>query len=215
MTNVVVKNTSAFTGGQDAQPNSVIEQKDIDGAASGAGTPLKQGVLASLQGQVRSQERVVPNSQQCPAQVNADHRAGDVARSVTVTVAVTCSETVYDYDAARQVAEQTLAQKVAGDPTLGASYALSGQVTFNVLNSAQTNGFYTLNGQAEGLWVYRIDPATLHRLAASLAGKSESDARALLLRQPGIAAVSFSASGTLPVNSSEISLVLAQPPGGP
>src|SRR5262249_48242569 len=123
---VVVKNTSAFTGGHDAQPNSVIEQKDIDGAASGLETTLRQAAQNDVRGQVHSNERVIDGSLQCQPRVSANHKAGDVAKSVTVQVAVTCGEQVYDYAAARQIAFKAQQALVAGDPKLGAAFALDG-----------------------------------------------------------------------------------------
>lgn len=213
---IVVKNT-AFTGGQDAQPNSIIEQKDIDGAANGLIASLKPGTLASLQGMVRNSERVITGSQQCQPQTGADHQAGAVAKTVTVQVALACSEQVYDYGAARQIALRALQAQASSDLHLGAAYALDGQIVLTQLNASQpdAHGSVTLTIQASGLWVYTFSQATLRQLAALIAGKSESAARALLLAQPGIAAVQFHPSSTnaLPINTGEIQLTLQRLPG--
>jgi hypothetical protein len=213
---IVVKNT-AFTGGQDAQPNSIIEQKDIDGAANGLIASLKPGTLASLQDMVHSSERVIASSQQCQPQISSDHRAGTIAKTATVQVALTCSEQVYDYGAAQQIALKELQSQVSGDPHLGTAYALDGQVALTLLNASQpdAHGSVTLTMQASGLWAYTFSQTTLRQLAALIAGKSESDARSLLLAQTGIAAVQFhpSSASALPVNTGEIQIVL-QPLSG-
>ena len=213
--NIIVKNTTAFTGGQDAQPNSVIEQKDIDNAANGLTTTLKQDALNALQEQVRSTERVIASSQQCQPQISANHRAGDVAKTVTVQVAVTCSEQVYDYSAAQRIALRELQSQVGGDPNLGAAYALDGQVALSLLNAGPpgADGGFALHVQARSLWVYSFSRSVLSRLAAQIAGKSEDEARRFLLAQPGVVSVSFHPSGTLPVNPDEIQIVTHAVPG--
>ncbi|HVU70475.1 MAG TPA: hypothetical protein VHD63_25345, partial [Ktedonobacteraceae bacterium] len=105
--------------------------------------------------------------------------------------------------------------KAGTDPTLGTSYKLAGQIALALVSAsnAQNDGttVTTLHFHAQGLVVYQFTDTMLHDLTAHLAGLSQEAARSLLLRQPGVAGVSFSASGSLPVNTSEIRLVV-QPP---
>lgn len=206
---IFVKNT-AFTGGQDAQKNSVIQQKDIDGAAKGLITSGQEQTLAALREQLRSNERVVGEAQ-CQPQINADQKAGALAKKATVQVAVTCSETVYDYDAARQSVTQDLQNMALTTPTLGAAYALAGQVAVTRVSPAPGAGSAMLF-HAQGRWVYQFTETVLRDLTTHIAGLSQDAARTLLLRQPGILGVQFSASGSLPVNASEIQLVVQTPP---
>jgi hypothetical protein len=98
-----------------------------------------------------------------------------------------------------------LQSQVNADPHLGAGYALAGQLTLNlttvqVISDQQDK----LTFQAGGLWAYQFTPAVLRGFASLIAGKSQSAARTLLLRQPGVSGVQFSNSGTLPVNTGEI-----------
>ncbi len=204
---IFVKNT-AFTGGQDAVHNGVIQQSDIDGVARGLAGTLTQGAQADLARQVRSGERVVAGSVACQPQTSANQQAGDQAKSVTVQVAVTCGEEVYDDAAVRQLAGDMLNARVASDSTLGAAYHLNGPLTVNVLGASAIDGTrnVALNVQARGTWAYAFSPARLRQLASLIAGKSEADARALLLQQAGIMDVQFRPEGNLPGNVDEIEM---------
>ena len=92
---ITVKN-GAFGGGQNPQPNSVVQQSDINGAASALTASLTPSTQAALQKQVHAGEQVVPNTLKCTSAVSANHAAGDHAPNVTVIVSVTCKEEVYD-----------------------------------------------------------------------------------------------------------------------
>lgn len=209
---IFVKNT-AFTGGQDAVTNGIIQQKDIDGAAKGLAASGETVARGMVQGMVKANERVVGDAQ-CQPKVSANQKAGDLAKQVTVQVAVTCSEVVYDYDAARRTLAANLQQMASADPTLGPAYALVGHVVLSVIN-------YNINTQqtlvnmrvhAQGLWVYQFSGAALRNFATLVAGKSLDSARELLLRQPGVSGVQFGTNSALPVNTSEIQLVIQNPP---
>lgn len=209
--NIVVKNTTAFTGGQDAQANSVVQQKDIDGAANNLANQLQPNMQSGLSKQVGSNERVVDGTLACQPQVSANQQAGDVVHSVTVQVTETCQEEVYDDGAARQLAGSLLSARVTGDPTLGTAYRLSGKLSTNVLNVNVTDaaGDVALSVQVSGTWAYYLSAARLHQLATLVAGKSQSEARALLLQQAGIMDAQFHPTGNLPDNVDEITMRVA------
>ena len=97
----------------------MVQQSDIDGAASGLVGTLTRGAQADLGGQVGRGERVIDGSVACRTQTNASQRAGDVVKNVSVQVAVTCGEEVYDDAAVRQVAGGLLSAAAGGDPNLG------------------------------------------------------------------------------------------------
>lgn len=216
--NIVVKNTSAFTGGQDAQQNSVIQQKDIDGAAKPLETSEGEQAQADLRAQMRPDERVAGNAQ-CQPQISANQQVGALAKQVTVQVTEICRETVYDYNAARHSLTQDLQRSASTDPTLGAAYVLTGQITLSLIATTPGSGNVVLGPalefHAQGLWRYQFKPTALHDFATQIAGKSQDAARALLLRQPGIVAVQFSTTGPLPVNTSEIQISVQPPSSTP
>lgn len=211
--NIVVKNTTAFTGGQDARPDSVVQQKDIDGAAGGLVETLTQGARDALSRQVDSGERAVDGTTRCQPVIKSNHHPGDLAQSVTVQVTVTCSEEVYDYATLRQLAGNLLSTRAASDPNLGTAYSLTGQITVNV-HSANTNNVtneIALDVQARGVWAYAFSPPRLRQLASLIAGKSQAEARTLLLQQAGITGAQFSSPGSLPGNVDEIRVVVKAP----
>ena len=108
VTGILVKNTTAFTGGQNGVAHTAVEQADIDVATNQVVAMLKPGVLPALQKQVLSNEAVVPNTLQCPDNLTANQKAGDHAGSVTVSGTITCTEEVYDQHAALAMAANLL-----------------------------------------------------------------------------------------------------------
>ena len=93
---ITVKN-GAFSGGRDPIPGMVVQQSDIDGATRALTAALTSQTQAVLQKQVRSSEQVVAYTLQCQKSAYTTNRAvGDPASSVTVTMAMTCQEEVYD-----------------------------------------------------------------------------------------------------------------------
>src|SRR5260370_40741397 len=104
----LVKNTTAFTGGQNGVAHTAVEQADIDAATKQVVAMLKPGVLSALQKQVLPNEAVVPNPLQCPDNLTANQKAGDHAGSVTVSGTITCTEDVYDQQAALAMAANLL-----------------------------------------------------------------------------------------------------------
>src|SRR5205823_8274023 len=55
---VTLSNTMAFTGGQDPQKYTAVQQSDVDGAANPLKGPLTQSALTSLQGQHANEQFV-------------------------------------------------------------------------------------------------------------------------------------------------------------
>jgi serine/threonine protein kinase len=206
---IFVKNT-AFTGGEDAIPNSIITQNDINGAAKPLTTTLTQNAQKKLGQQVKKNERLINSSVQCQPDITANQQAGDEAQRVSVQVAVTCSEEVYDYQAASQLASNLLAQQVRNNSAQGTQDTLNGSITLTLLNTStpDRSNNITLNIEAQGIWNYHFSATRLSSLAALIAGKNEQDARTLLLRQTGIADVQFSQTGNVPGTTAEIQFLV-------
>lgn len=188
---IVVKNTTAFTGGQNAQPNDQIQQSDIANEANPLVTSQTQSEQARLKTQVQSNERVVSGSNHCQPTVTSDAPAGTQAKTVTVSVSVVCTEDVYNTSLAQKIAMHQLNQQARQD--VGAAYQLAGQAAISVVMDGNQQIL-----KAQGIWAYTFSPDRLRQLATSIASKSQADARNLLLQQQGIADVRFSTTGTLP-----------------
>ncbi|HWS84385.1 MAG TPA: hypothetical protein VN207_09020 [Ktedonobacteraceae bacterium] len=87
-----ITNDQPFIGGTDATTYTVVQQSDIDTAATSLETSNQQNASTAIQNQLSPQEHLV-GSPQCSSQVSSDHNAGDQAANVTVTVQTTCTAT--------------------------------------------------------------------------------------------------------------------------
>lgn len=103
-TSVKAVNTGAFTGGRNARDYTFATQQDIDNGLS----PLKQAVFtqtqAALQAQITADQVFIPLP--CTSTVNTNHRAGDEANSVTITVSETCAGGTYSQKSLQDAAQQ-------------------------------------------------------------------------------------------------------------
>ncbi len=210
---ITVKN-GAFGGGQDPLPNSVVQQSDINGAADALTTSLTPGTQSDLQKQVKPNEQVVPGTFKCSKSTfNANHKAGDRAPDVTVTVVVTCTEEVYDQQAALTMVANLLKAQASKDP--GAAYALTGNIVTGVTKATvlDTRGTVSLLVSAQGVWVYQFSDVVKQDFANHIANKSEQDAKKYLLGQPGVSDVKIviSSGTTLPDASHNTIEIVAIP----
>ncbi|HVU69602.1 MAG TPA: hypothetical protein VHD63_20875, partial [Ktedonobacteraceae bacterium] len=198
---ITVRNSSSFSGGQDAQPNNVITQNDITKAVKSVADQLQASTQAAMNQQVKSNERVIDGSLKCTPTTTKDHNAGDVAKSVTVKVFVTCTEVVFDFAAAQQIASRLLSNSV----TL-TGYKLAGTVITTLKNSsvvsAQHQASITL--QAAGRWVYQFSDQELQQIKTGLVNLSKDKALTQLKQYAGLASanISLSSGSTMPANAS-------------
>ncbi|WP_322480930.1 baseplate J/gp47 family protein, partial [Thermogemmatispora sp.] len=200
-----------FTGGQDPQPYTYVQQSDIDNVVN----PLKANLLSQaqqqFQRQVHSGERVVgPN---CSTNIKSDHRAGDHATRVTVSLVITCSGAAYNQQAAFDMAAALLRREATHDP--GPAYSLVGQINSTIVDASLNDpqsGRLIVTVKAEGRWTYRFTEGTQQHLAQLIAGKSRSQALQLLQRQPGIKQADISMarsdSGQLPSDPAFIAIII-------
>src|SRR6266496_1200363 len=206
----------AFGGGQNPQPNSVVQQSDINGAASALTASLTPGTQAALQKQVHTNEQVVPNTLRCTSAVSANHAAGDHAPNVTVIVSVTCKEEVYDQQAALTLGANLLAKQASTD--LGPNYALMGNIVAKVtrVTVVDTKGTLSIHVRVEGVWVYQFSNTVLQGFANHIANMSNQNAINYLMSQPGVKAVKIDNPNgdTLP-DAAHIKFVIVAIPGAP
>ena len=210
---ITVKNTTAFSGGQNPQTNTVIQQSDIDGATTALVNALKPGAQKGIDGQVKPGEQALPSTLSCKPNVTADHRAGDIAKSVTVKGSVTCTEEVYDAKAATALATSLLQTEAKTDP--GAHYALVGSVIAGVTQATPIDAHNTVSllVHAEGVWVYQFSEAEKTLLKNAIANKKKSDAQTYLQLQPGVSSVSIAFTGDVLPGADQITIVIKSVPG--
>lgn len=87
-----VYNNEAFTGGQDPQPYTFVQQSDIDGIATSLEGSTQQAARNDIHQQLMPNEHLVGDPK-CTSNVFSDHNANDIANQVTVTVTTICTAT--------------------------------------------------------------------------------------------------------------------------
>jgi len=207
---IFVKNLNPFTGGQDAQNYSFVQQGDVDVVANSlANTLTKQGQNA-LQGRLNAGERIA-GAPQCVPNVATDPKnpVGDTGVNVaatTVNVTVPCSAEAYNTSQLQgQVASQ---QQGATSPA--PNYAPGG----SSIGRVTVQGANLLVNVAT-TWIYQIDREQQQRMAQSIVGMTVAAATRQLASAPGVRGVviqGLSAASQLPGDPTRISIVI-QPIG--
>jgi hypothetical protein len=204
--------SSAFTGGQDPQSFTYVQQSDIENAANPLKASLAQQAQQQFQRQIRPGEQLVsqPN---CSTSVKSDHQAGDHANSVTVTVSASCNGEAFDKQGALRLGASLLSQEAG--KRLAAGYALVGQI-ITTIDGATPISSISITVTAEGRWAYQFDAAAKKRLAQLIAGKSKSEALQLLQRQNGVKEADiaiFHGSDRLPSDTNQIAVTIGNVSG--
>jgi hypothetical protein len=208
---VLAQNTVAFQGGQSERDYPVVTRADLDHVVTSLTATLTQGEYAALRAQLSSGEALVPPT--CTPTVTADHRPGEEAAAVTVTVAEHCTAIAYESAALQDEAVSLFTQEATRQ--LGTRYGLIGTIQVRVLQAALTTdqewGITTMSVRVEGIWSYQFSQDELQRIKRLVAGKTPRQARRALLRVPGIQRVSIDDIGEnqgLPKDIASIHLLL-------
>ena len=213
---VAVKNTQDFGGGQDAQTYTVVQQQDIDGAATPLVATLTLKARARLRQGLQPTERMLEVTRQCAARVEGTPAAGSRATAGQVRVSATCTAVAYDQVAAAHTASALF---ISGKGRqFGDRYRLRLPVS-TAISSAEVadrqHGTVTVRVRVTGRWVYQISRGDLLRLAQRLEGQWPQQAQDLLTSAPGVQAASIDAPGggwlPLPGDPHRIRLVVSPP----
>ncbi len=193
-TSVLAKNTASFTGGAAAREYLVVTREDIQNAASPLKTTLLKSEQAALGAQIIAGEALTPPL--CSENVTSDHRPGDEATNVTVTVSETCEGFAYPaHDVYRNATQLITSQ---AKQKLGATYALIGDIQINIIHTTitdQARGIATLRVKLDATYVFQLSPGEKEKLSQLLAGKPKQQAFNTLLQFPGIQAASIQLAG--------------------
>ncbi|GHO52500.1 hypothetical protein [Ktedonobacter robiniae] len=189
--NVLAANT-AFSGGQEARDYQSVTQHDLDAAGASLKASIEQSTTAALQTQVKSTETLV-TPLHCQSKTSADHQPGEDAASVHVTLDETCTGIVYQTQALQTLLTQALTTQAKQQ--LGTEYTPSGDVHITTTTQGTTTTIQVTGTQT---WAYQFSQAEQERLKASIAGKSQAQAKRFLLAHAGIQLVSFSNDASLP-----------------
>jgi hypothetical protein len=187
---VLAKNTASFTGGQDQRDFHTVEPSDIDATALPLKTTLAHSMQGALQSQLTAQEHLSILS--CPTAQTADHRTGQEATTVKVTVAETCSAVAYNPNELAAQATALLSHQAV--TTLGAAYSLFGEARVEVTQAYITHtpaSLVFLSFHAQGIWIYALSQRAQQQIKQLLAGKTKQAALHILWSLPGIADASI------------------------
>jgi hypothetical protein len=196
-----------FTGGQNARDYQTATQADIDTVARSLKKSLDQSEQAAMQTQVRANETLITPSP-CQTTVTPDHRPGEEATQVHVTVSETCTGIVYTTQAYQDNITQALNQQAAKQ--LGAGYTPIGQPQNTIAHvSTQDRQHITLQVNIAGTYDYQLSQEQLQQIKTLVAGKSKAQATAAVLRVPGVQSIEISSNqgSTLPSDSARIQVV--------
>jgi hypothetical protein len=214
---IIVKNLTAFSGGQDPQNYTYLQQSDVDAVAHSLEQRLMASAQANLKGQKQSGEQFVntTNPITCNPTVTANPPVGSKTTSATVTVQVTCSGEVYDEQGALAMAANLYKNDSTINP--GPGFALAGSVITSLTQASvvDNKGTVSLLVAAQGTWVYQTAKLVAQEKtwAKQIAGKSKQQAIAYLQSQPGVGKVSITLSGnTLPSDPNQISFTIQNVP---
>jgi len=203
---VLAQNTIAFQGGQNARDFTYVTRADIDTVVTNLTAALSQSEHAALAVQIsRSEALATPT---CTPTVTADHRPGEEATAMNVTVSERCTAIAYNSAALQATATRLLTLKA--QQQFGAHYSLIGTVQVSVLHATITNQRQEMASIATsviGRLLYQFSPIELQQIKQRIAGKAPQQARHFLLNVPGVARATIEgieANQRLPKDSTRI-----------
>ena len=203
-----------FTGGQDAVDYTYLQQSDIDQATAAVANQSAPDATQAVNKLLNANEHLV-GTPSCTSKVTTNHGVNDRVSSVTATKAFICTGMAYDYDGTLALAKQQLSAKAKS--TLTDQYTLAGSVTVTLQSAtlAADNTTVQLTADASGIWGYALTTTQEQTWAQAIKGMTQSQAKAWLLKQTGLAHVSIVLTGgneaVLPASVSSITFVVATP----
>ncbi len=207
-----LRNT-AFAGGQDAQGYRVVQQSDINIAASQLENSIEDIAQTAIQAQIKASEQLVGSISCGLSSLSSNQQAGARVPNVTVSVTGTCRGEVFNVQPSLALAANLLKR----DVTKIAGYAIVGSVTTRVLAQPKlidTQGTLSLDIMASGTAFYQFTTTQTQAFARLIAGKSLADAQALLLKQTGISQAAINIAGNpnnrLPGDPGKIAFVISK-----
>ncbi|GLV60918.1 hypothetical protein KDH_77370 [Dictyobacter sp. S3.2.2.5] len=215
--NFIFVSNNTFTGGQDPQDYTFVQQGDVDAVVNPLVTSLSKQAQSDFNKQLAANEQLVGDPVCSKSVATNKGEIGDQGHNITsttVTVSATCTGMAYDQKGAQQVAQSRLQAKAASDP--GSGYALVGNITSHVDQVTRRQGNIFLLVSAQGTWAYQIGDAQKSQLAHNLAGKKLADAQAFLNGQKGFKSATIKLSDdskTMPTDPNQITIDVVAIPG--
>jgi hypothetical protein len=194
---------SQFSWGQDARDFTYVTRGDIQQANSALTPMLLQSEQGALSAQLHEGETLAPPT--CTPRVFSNHKSGDEAASVAVTVSETCKAAAYSQQSLQQAALKLVRVRLTH---LNTNYQLIGAIQITIRATMLDNGSATLAALLHGVWVYQINEEKIKSLVA---GKPRLQAIRLLSTMPGIERLSIAGiadNQPLPEDQSHIHVLI-------
>ena len=203
---ILVENTAAFIGGEQARTFQAVTQSDLDAATNSLKTSLMQSMNAAFEAQLQQGEASAPPD--CAIRTASDHRAGEEGSQASVTVTATCVAQAYQTQEAQAQVTQSLT--AAARRQLGDGYVLTGDPRITVTDAYASGSALRLDVKAQATMAYQFGQGQLQAIRSRIAGMDKAQATAWLARQRGVRAVSIdvSAGTALPQDVSAIRCTL-------
>ncbi len=207
---MAVKNTAAFSGGEDPQSYPTLSQSDVDAATKQIGTMLDPQARDAISAGVKTTEQLL-TPLNCTYQTTATPKVGEKATTATVSVSETCNVQVYDNKALQTLTRSEFLQDVATQA--GADFIPKGTVSIAIEKATlldKSHQTYSLAVSAKGSLIFHLTQARLYDLSTQIAGKSLSQAQKHLLQLQGVQGVYIKPAGntdtSLPADPSQIAI---------
>jgi hypothetical protein len=196
---IYVFNTSAFSGGLDNQPGNTVQQSDIDRLTKLQVPLLIQQALTDFQKQLSPGEQLVKPIPTCSSPgVTSNPGVGASGTKMTVSVSLTCSDSAYNPQTVPSQVEDLLKQQAIQLLHPDPAFIPVGTIVIKIgQETPEKDGNIHVQATASGILKYQFSDAQKMDMAKLIARKTVSEAKALLLQQPGVAAVSISVSGPI------------------
>ncbi|HJT59418.1 MAG TPA: baseplate J/gp47 family protein [Ktedonobacteraceae bacterium] len=201
---LTVTNLTPFSGGRNARDFPTVSKADLDPPTAMLKAQVTQSMQAAFQGQVQPGEQLFTFP--CSPTTRADHRVGEEAQQVQVTVSATCRAIAYNRQEFTAQATAQLTRKAVTQ--LSAGYRLAGNVTISVTKATTHQYQVVVSFRASGTWVYQLNEG---QIRARIAGKSRLTALRLLADTPGVQSVSIAGASDhtpLPTDATHLHLLL-------
>jgi hypothetical protein len=216
-------NPHAFTGGQNAFTQTVVQQSDINGLAQPLIDQLTPGAREQVSQQVAQHlqpgERAAMPAPQCTPTVKSTPPLNAAATTFSVSVTVTCYQLIY---AQRDFLPGVIhAQGLQANSKYAEGYRLAGEMiagapVFSATDASRQT--VTLQVKANSIWAYRADQGDQARMAEQIVGQTTDDAKALLLdtysgRIHDVIFALEGFGGKLPTDARAIRIITQSPEG--
>lgn len=207
-------NPAPFTGGQDDYNGPVVAATDVDPVAKDLAAQAQQEALKFFQAQLQPGEALL-NNLICTQTSSPQPAIGSEAASVTVTAYSTCQVEAYDQqevngallNAAHQLARSSF----------DAHFALVHSLQIAITDAGNTGSNDIVALRAESEWRLLLDKRGQQAVQQALAGLSQDDAQALLLKRYNSRIANLSLSWLwgeyLPTDPGAIQIIAQYPPG--